>query len=379
MRLGIIGGGQLARMLGEAAERLGVSTKVLCRSADEPAPKAGLSYSLAESDFYTQCDRVVFENEFVDVPELRQMENKLEFFPRLDLMECLQDKIEQKKKLLELEIATSEFSEITDLDGSLGEELGVERVFKWAKYGYDGLGTHFFSADSSKNELKSFCDVAFERGARVFVEKKIDFKRELAVVGCRSSKGEAVHYPPVISYQEAGVCHHVVGPAESFGVSKEVCNKAEETILHFMEATQAVGCIAIEFFETNEGELLVNEIAPRVHNTGHFSLFASQASQFENHIRAVSDQALRSTESTRFFGMLNFLGTSGIQGTYDRLLDFSVPENLDFYWYDKSSLRPGRKMGHLNVKADTKEDFERNWQKALHWEQKFWQEGIQRR
>jgi len=233
-----------------------------------------------------------------------------------------------------------------------------ECVFKWAQQGYDGKGSWISqsaSSSSPSNEAQAvaFCRSAIDRRLPLFVERKISFRRELALVACRSRRGEFAAYPLVVTEQKQGICHRVRGPAIAFGVSDTLERQARSFAQKVADSIPLEGVFAVEMFETDRGELLVNELAPRVHNSGHFTQDASRVSQFENHLRAVLGLSLGQTDSEPAFAMLNLLGPQGLPASGRETrppLPFVGPR-LHLHWYGKTVARPGRKMGHLNAVA----------------------------
>lgn len=287
----------------------------------------------------------------------------MRFIPGIQTLYLLQDKLRQKEILLRLEIPFAPYwkmpkdSEPVRWCLELRESLGHDLVLKWAKLGYDGKGTLILVGDASDHQksISSFVKKALALGVDVFAEKKIGFKRELAILGVYSTQGEFKHYPLVISEQENGICKRVRGPAVLLGVDpkleKLAMEYAEKLARELSSEEPFGGVFAMEFFETEKGELLVNEIAPRVHNTGHYSIDASQTSQFENHWRGVLGMPLGACSSQGVFAMLNLLGVDKkVQGLPN------PTSRLHLHWYGKSEMRSGRKMGHLTAVGESESD-----------------------
>jgi 5-(carboxyamino)imidazole ribonucleotide synthase len=231
------------------------------------------------------------------------------------------------------------------------DELRGDCVFKWSKYGYDGKGTLIVSKDqqsASALEITEFCDRALERGAGVYAEKKMNFKRELAVIGVQSVLGEFISYPLVVSEQQGGICKTIRGPASSLGVDPRFESFADRYARKLAQSGEIFGCFAIEMFETDQGELFVNELAPRVHNSGHYTQDAGRTSQFENHWRALLGLPLGDTRCAPAFVMRNLLGPAGILSAPADVLPVP-PREVRAHWYGKTAVKAGRKMGHLNA------------------------------
>jgi 5-(carboxyamino)imidazole ribonucleotide synthase len=371
--IGIIGGGQLARMLVEAASRLGISTRVLASGPDDPAAKiseapvyGGLSDRIALRRFFSEVSLVLFENEFVDTGLLEDVAKESgeatgsvpRFIPSLKAIETLQDKVSQKKVLEALGIPSAPFLVFTPSVGGVGlrdwisranVEFDGQAVFKWARLGYDGKGT--LIGPRPEVEIERFCKSALEKGVTVFAEKKIEFSRELAIASSRSMS-EFVSYPLVVSEQRAGICRNVFGPASAFGVSQELESCAADYARRIADHLGFFGVHAIEFFlcgQASTERLFVNELAPRVHNSAHYTQDACAASQFENHVRAAMGMKLGVPASAPRFLMRNLIAP----GDDPR---WALPPRLGsigrLHWYGKRDARAGRKMGHINVRLD---------------------------
>lgn len=342
-------------MLCESALRLGLRPVVYCESRDNSAARATARVHLGRlSDddrlkgFFGDVDLVIFENEFVDCEKLARLAGPIKFFPRLSVLDRLRDKLYQKVFLQTLGIATSAFITLEEKD-DIGEwlcqcrkKLGDEFVVKWTKLGYDGKGV-LFSTNANKETTETHCRKARAQGISLFAEKKVQFRRELAMIAVRSIHGEFAHYPLVISEQKDNVCHRIVGPAIELGVSLDTEKEAAHVARVLGDSIAIEGVFAIEFFETDEG-ILVNEVAPRVHNSGHFTTDFG-TSQFENHLRAVLGLPLGLVTASGIFAMANILGPVG---GHTGLVPLPIPDaDMHLHWYEKK-IKPGRKLGHLN-------------------------------
>ncbi|MEQ1877049.1 MAG: 5-(carboxyamino)imidazole ribonucleotide synthase [Bdellovibrionia bacterium] len=378
--IGILGDGQLARMLAQAAPKAEVDTVVFASSEKNPAALTGVPVVTGRSDrmedlqkFLLRAKLIVFENEFLDCALLARSSQATGafFVPSLDNLFLFQDKLRQKTKLNELGIPTSPHLawDGQDAIAYIGKAFDQFKAcaFKWSRLGYDGKGV-FLARDRAQDltALLDFFAQAKKAGVEVFAEELISFRRELAIVACHSTKGEFASYPLVISRQENGICRQVLGPATEFGVDPKLEYQARESARALAESCKLHGCFAIEFFETEKGELLVNEIAPRVHNTGHYTMDAAFTSQFENHLRAVTGKKLGPTGTSPAFFMLNILGPDGIE----RLKDTperrpKAPRLSALHWYEKEEIRPRRKLGHINVAAPTPEELQERMNEIL--------------
>lgn len=326
--IGILGNGQLAKMLLPAAKKLGV-----------PAFALGEITPGTLKALFSRVSHVLFENEFLDCAMLRNSARgtKVEFMPKLEVLELVQDKLEQKKLLEKLKIATAPFKVLATPPAQASSA-----VLKWSRMGYDGKGVLLCDATTRPRDIQLFFSEAKTRGAKVYSEERIAFRRELAIVAARSTTGEFCAYPLVISEQENGICKKVYGPATSLGVDTAIEKTAVEWARQIAEHLQLVGAFALEFFEDPARGLLVNEIAPRVHNSGHYTLDGCETSQFENHVRACLGMALGKTTSAPVFAMINLLGPGAAAAP-------SPATGVHVHWYGKTEVRPRRKMGHLNA------------------------------
>ena len=369
MSVGILGGGQLALMLADSAIQMGLKPVVLAESSDSPAAQVcpdvvfgSLGDEQALFRFFSQVDQVIFENEFVDCALLKRIASGFgtQFFPSLEALCEVQDKLNQKRLLSRLSIPTAEFYVLdfqqnlkTQLTAVL-EKLGGSCVLKWSRQGYDGKGV--LLVDQLNAKISAFCDQAKGKQSLVYAEKQIRFRRELAMIGVLSKTGEFLNYPLVISEQKEGVCSRVYGPAVSLGVSPQIEELAKDAVRRIGESLGIVGTFAVEFFLDVDENLWVNEIAPRVHNSGHFTQDACLTDQFENHWRAVLGIPLGGSFSSPGFAMLNFLGPE------NSLLDTQpmpeVSSRTVFHWYHKKGVLPRRKLGHLNGRVNSPSEIE---------------------
>lgn len=363
--VGIIGGGQLAWMLALAAFRMGLRPVVLAEDSDAPAAQIvpGAVFGkpqdpVALNCFMNQVRLVTIENEFLDCQLLRELSSGLniEFHPHLDVLEILQNKIEQKKVLERLEIPTARWM-VLDWGESFDSQIlkifhhfGNSCVLKWSRWGYDGKGVLILEKNKdSQGKVEEFCMEAKKRKSLVFVEEKIRFKRELALIAVRSHKNEFFSYPLVISEQKNGICNRVLGPATALGVDSRKQALAQEYAYRIANSLGFTGTFAIEFFENENSEILVNEIAPRVHNSGHYTQNACSTDQFENHWRAILGLPLGQVDSAAGFAMQNYLGVEGLTCRSDQLRELpSAGPRTHLHWYGKKVLSPQRKLGHMN-------------------------------
>jgi 5-(carboxyamino)imidazole ribonucleotide synthase len=354
-RVGVIGGGQLVWMMAAAADRLGVELVVQTPSKTDPAVAiaadtilAPVGDASATAQLAAQCDLITFENEFVDLRALALLESQgICFRPGIQALSPLLDKYNQRSYLKELGLPTPKFAALEDAPISNSQlPTAFPVVLKTRRHGYDGQGTFILK---NLAELQTTLDRL--PGVPLLLEEFVPFERELAAIAARSVTGEIAIYPIVETQQEQQVCRRVVAPAD---ISQAVVERVEAIARTLLSRLQVVGVFGIELFLTGAGDVLVNEIAPRVHNSGHFTLDACQTSQFEQHLRAVcglplGGVAMHSAGAV----MVNLLGyeqsSSDYQAKRQRLAAIA---NAHVYWYGKTESRPGRKLGHVTVLLD---------------------------
>lgn len=372
MKIAILGDGQLAKMLNESkANLIGVDCDISILKKDTTK--------------LSKFDVVIFENEFVDCDALEPLSDKLKFVPNLYVIRALQDKLSQKNFLKMNSIPTARFEMIDETNvksvealfkklSTLGFSSGV---LKWARLGYDGKGVKIYRefeklSATEKNEIYEFVKTGFKNG-NVYVEELVDFIHELAMVSVRSESGEHAQYPLVISKQTNGICDHVIGPATNFNVPSELEVRAAYLMREFGDAMKIVGAYAFEFFLTGSG-LIVNEVAPRVHNTGHYSIEGTECSQFENHLRASIGVGLGETLARSCFVMKNLLGPVKTPKSFstEKLQKFCDERNAHLHWYDKDEIRPGRKCGHVTITFSEPKELEKVMS-TIDQIQKFWE------
>lgn len=352
-RIGIMGNGQLGRMLALAAHNLGMVPSVFPANAKSSA--AQVVADAGSQDlwaFARAADAIIFENEFIDCEPLEPFSQKC--YPVLSAMRVLQDKSAQKAQLSQLQIPTAPYSIYDPSEPlaawlrSLRESFAEGCVIKWGKQGYDGRGLHFLKGEPTVDS-EAFVEKGLTHGP-VYAESLIPFEKELALVACRSRSGEFSAYPLLITEQRDGICHVVYGPASEFGVDHGLHEQVCEWAKRLSTSLDLVGCFALECFLSKSGEVLVNEIAPRVHNSGHFSQDAAATSQFENHLRGVLGLPLGSTETAPAFLMVNLLGPADL--SVNGAVPLPVPvSGAHLHWYAKDGIRRGRKLGHINAAA----------------------------
>jgi 5-(carboxyamino)imidazole ribonucleotide synthase len=350
-RVGVVGGGQLAWMMGAAASRLGIELVVQTPHATDPAISVAADSILAAIDdvkataeLATRSDVITFENEFVDLDGLRTLEKQgVLFQPSLSCLDPLLDKYVQRGYLRDLGLPTPKFWQ---WDCSQDLPLDFPLVIKVRRHGYDGQGTFVVKDRAS---FDSICVKL--KGLALLVEEFVPFDRELAVIAARSANGEMAIYPIVETQQEHQVCRLVIAPAQ---ISLQVKAEAEAIARTLLNSLQAVGVFGIELFLTSDNQLLVNEIAPRTHNSGHFTIDACKTSQFEQHLRAVCQLPLGNCDlNSAGAVMVNLLGYESAESDYlEKRKQLAQISGSFVHWYGKKVSRPGRKLGHVTVLLD---------------------------
>lgn len=393
MKIGILGGGQLGRMLWEASRKLGLSpSQVFHETRRCPAGIAGAEVREAKitdhaalTDFFKSTDSFAIENEFLPLDSLRtawDAAGKLSSTPRPSWkgLEIAQDKLEQKMFFQREKLPTSEFVEITreSLSQKPTQVFDLHRawnglVLKRARMGYDGKGNYLLPPMESEtlkdltSSVQGFCEATFAAGSRLYAERFVPFTREVALVSVRTIGGGCGHFPLIETVQKNGVCFLAYTATQAEALQQEAFAMAR----HIGEQLQLLGTFAVEFFVSKEGQLVVNEMAPRVHNSGHFTQLASTYSQFDLHLRAYFETAWQPSDfqSAPAFVMVNLLGPKGLNGP------IAKPASTEVYWYDKETTSPGRKLGHIILHSQVANDLtslveqakrlEASWQQSL--------------
>ncbi len=351
IRVGVIGGGQLARMMIAPATEIGISLTVLAETADAPAALAAShvgDYRDAElvHEFAKTVDIITFDHEHVPQEILRSLEaDGHAVYPPADALQYAQDKLLMREKLQTLDLPQPAWARIetpADLESFIADN-GGRAVVKTPRGGYDGKGVRVVS---------SAADVAdwFEN-APLLAEELVGFTRELAQQIARRPSGQTRPYPLVETVQRDGVCAEVIAPAPAIGVRESAL--AADIAERIADGLGIVGMLAVELFETDDGRILINELAMRPHNSGHWTQDGSQTSQFEQHLRAVADLALGEAEPRApFTVMVNILGGPLDADIDTRFADvFAEHPAVKIHTYGKAS-RPGRKVGHINAFGD---------------------------
>jgi 5-(carboxyamino)imidazole ribonucleotide synthase len=350
----VIGGGQLARMMAEPAAALGIPLRLLAEAPGVSAAQVIPDHTVGDyTDLATLravtagCEVVTFDHEHVPTDHLHALEESLAVRPGPDALVHAQDKGVMRTRLAELGVPCPRNAIVA----TVGEVVafGLPCVLKTTRGGYDGKGVWFVASEAD-------CAAAFDSGAEILAEERVDFRRELSALVARSPSGQVAAWPVVASTQRDGICHEVIAPAPD--LDPELAVRAQQIAMLIAGELGVTGVLAVELFETKSGGVLVNELAMRPHNTGHWTQDGSVTSQFENHLRAVLDLPLGAPEAREpWTVMVNILGGARQTGhLYDGYPHAMARDpRLRVHLYGKE-LRPGRKVGHVNAYGDDLED-----------------------
>lgn len=352
--IGIIGGGQLARMTAIAAYRLGLRIAILDPEPESPAGQiahlkvVGSLNDVSSLEILARIsDIITLENEFVDAPLIKHLESiGASVYPTAYTVGLIQDKLLQKQILETSGIGVPHFMGVSSHEDlyKAGERFGWPLVLKTRRNGYDGRGNALVCGP---HEVLSAWRNLGGAKRTLMVEAFVPFKKELAVMVARSTKGEIATYPVVETIQRDHICHIVKAPAD---VSPSVCEKAAMIARRAIEAVKGIGIFGVEMFLLDDNHVLINELAPRPHNSGHYTIEACITSQFENHLRAILGLPLGSPSMILPAAvMANLLGShDGVASVYGFENALRIP-GVNVHIYGKKLTRPGRKMGHITV------------------------------
>jgi 5-(carboxyamino)imidazole ribonucleotide synthase len=349
--LGIIGGGQLGMMLTEAAKKMPEHiSKVIVLDPNENCSASLVGAEQIVGDFKDKesivklsekVNIITYEIESGDSDVLKSVEKNAEINPSPETLKTIQDKFLQKTFLQNHNIPVPEFIKVETIEEVKEglKKFGYPALLKARRDAYDGKGN--FKIDS-ENEVQTAFD--YFKGQKLMLEKFVPFKMEVSVIASRNTKGEIKTYPLVENIHEKNILRETIAPSRT---SRDVSNKAEKIARDTMDVLKGAGVFGIEMFVTQDDQIVINEIAPRVHNSGHHTLQSSKTSQFEQHLRAILGLELGSTELNHNTIMYNILGNLDFQGEYKKI-EFSE-KNIFLKMYEKEISKPLRKLGHLNI------------------------------
>ena len=364
-RLGILGGGQLGRMFIQEAANFDVQVHILDESSNGPAGQLATSFTKGDItnyedvfNFGKSLDLLTVEIENVNIKALFDLEKiGLKVFPQPHVLSTIKDKGTQKEFYRKHNLPTSEF-QFLDENTPISElEKRIPFVQKLRTGGYDGRGVQLIK--NNDDLLNAFTEPSI-------AEDLIDFEKELSVIVARNERGETAVFPTVeCEFSDANLVEYLFSPAD---VSEEIEKKAESLAIDVINAFEMVGILAVEMFLTKDGDILVNEVAPRPHNSGHHTIECNITSQFEQHLRSIVNWPLGSTEIEKQGVMLNVLGASGCVGStiYAGLDELIKIPGVYPHLYGKSTTKPNRKMGHITIAADTMEEAKEKAERVKH-------------
>ncbi|HET9138531.1 5-(carboxyamino)imidazole ribonucleotide synthase [Actinophytocola sp.] len=372
--VGMVGGGQLARMTHQAAIALGQSLSVLAVSPDDPAAQVSPSVMFGQHTdldalrtFADSCDVLTFDHEHVPAEHLRVLVAEgVTVHPGPDALVHAQDKLVMRTRLAGLGVPVPPFAPVTEVADAVkfGDEHGWPCVLKASRGGYDGRGVWLLAdPDAARAQVATLLDA----GTPLLVEQRVVMRRELAALVARSPFGQGACWPLVETVQSDGICVEVLAPAP--GLSEERAERAQELALRVAAALDVVGVLAVELFDTDAG-LVVNELAMRPHNSGHWTIEGARTSQFEQHLRAVLDYPLGATDALApAVVMANVLGAATPPGMgADERLHHLLARYRDahVHLYGKPE-RPGRKIGHVTMLGAAPAPLRERARLAAHW------------
>lgn len=358
--LGMLGGGQLGKMLLAETQRYDIKTSVMDPSADAPCKTGSTSFTNGSItdyqsvvDFGAQCDLLTIEIENVNTEALKELQRQgKKVYPKPETLDIIRDKTLQKNFYQEQGIPTAPFDVFTSkselIELSKKPDWSLPFVWKSATGGYDGRGVSIIREEKDLDALPD---------ANGLLEKLIPFKKEVAVIVARNASGNSTSYPMVEMdfHPTANLVEYVFSPSP---LPENTQNEAGRLARSIADKMDHVGLLAVEMFLTHDDELLVNEVAPRVHNSGHLSIEGNITSQFEQHLRAILDLPLGSTETVRPAVMVNLVGEEGYTGKvlYKGIEDIIKLPGVYVHLYGKTETRPFRKMGHVTITGNTLEE-----------------------
>jgi 5-(carboxyamino)imidazole ribonucleotide synthase len=365
--IGIVGGGQLGRMLTEAAQPLGFKVVVLNPSPNSPASQVGAEEIMGDlydpkalRELAERSDYVTVEIEHLDPKVLAELGSKgLSVNPSPKIISIIQDKFAQKEWLRYANIPVADFVQITDEESvrKALEDFGGKMLLKTRRGAFDGRGNAMVASPEELNAALSI----FE-GKDLYAERVVPFIKELAVVLAKDENGQVVTYPVVETIHQRNICVEVLMPAP---VDEAATAKARQVALDVAQHLEGAGVFAIEMFLTADGDVLVNEIAPRVHNSGHVTIEACETSQFEQHIRAVTGLPLGpTTMKVPAAVMVNILGERDGPTEVRGVEEAEAIPGVTVHLYGKSPTKIDRKMGHITSVGDTLEEAKEKAEKA---------------
>jgi len=343
--IGILGAGQLGRMLASAAAQLGFKVVTYAPETDPPAAQLANAHISGDfkdiaalKTFAQRCDVITYEFENIPLLALEAVQSLCPIRPGANCLKIAQDRLFEKDFLSGIGVACAPYRAVSsrkDLDEAIAA-LGMPAVLKTRRFGYDGKGQSFIR---TKDDVQGAWDALGNGPGGLILEGFVGFEKEVSVIVARGLDGKANAYGPVWNEHSNHILHMSKIPAE---ISPEAADKAVLSAQNVADALDAVGVICVEFFVMPDGAIVANEIAPRVHNSGHWTIEGAVTSQFENHIRAITGQPLGDTDAIGLVKMQNLIGNQ-----IDEIPQLLAGGNAHVHHYGKPEARAGRKMGHV--------------------------------
>jgi len=363
-KLGIIGGGQLGKMLLSECNKMNIHTSVLDTNENSPCKNLSNKFYCGDFNDYDtvysfgkDCDLITFEIEHINVDALESLEKiGKAVYPKSKTLRIIQDKNSQKSFFKKNNIPTSNFKYFKSLDelkrSIENNKVKFPCVWKKTKFGYDGFGVKILNSIDDINNLPN---------SEMIIEDYIPFEKELSVIVARNVKGDIKCYRTV-EMEFNNISNQVEFVISPGNISEEIDNEAQKLAIKLSESLDCVGLLAVEMF-MSKNKILVNEVAPRPHNSGHFSIEACESSQFQQHIRAIFNLDLGETKHSGSAIMLNLVGGKGFKGKvyYENLDEVFKEKSANLHIYGKEETRANRKMGHVTIICDK---FEEAYEKA---------------
>lgn len=346
--LGILGGGQLGMMSAQAAQKRGIKTHILTPEHDSPASQIADHTTIANYDdqsalkaFAESVDVITYEFENIPLETVQCLKTIKPVYPDEKLLEISQDRITEKTFLNNIGIPTTRWEKITgpeDIETTLKKWSANELILKTIRFGYDGKG----QIKCSKDNIETFWKTL--NAETLIAEEIVQFQHELSIIIARDSNANTEIYGPVLNIHKNHILDRSVSPAPT---PSDTAVLARNIIHELAQAIDLIGVMTLELFLTADGRLLANEIAPRTHNSGHWTIEACETSQFENHVRAVCGLSLGSSRQHAAAEMINLIGHD-----IDDLSDYENKPGTFIHLYGKKETREGRKMGHVTILKD---------------------------
>ena len=360
MKIGVLGAGQLGRMLALSGYPLNHQFGFTAKSNNDPSSLLGVVFNEQEADNSAEslinfADVITYESENTDVEIIRNISKSVEVFPGEKSLFISQHRGREKSLFNKLNIPCASYQTVNSLSGLIlaVKNIGLPAILKTATDGYDGKGQFVILTDDQISDAWSSMN-----GVESILEGYVNFKRELSLIAVRGIDNDHKYYPLVENKHHNGILRMTNAPAEN--IDKELQETAEYYMRTLLDELNHVGVLTIELFETEQG-LVANEIAPRVHNSGHWSIEGARTSQFENHVRAITGMPLGDTSALHpFCTMINIIGN------IDDVDEVLVMPNAHLHLYDKEE-REGRKLGHITITAKSKDELNSNINQLKHY------------